>query len=90
MISGVGGTILNVNLKNGEIDKQPIPEQLVKDYLFGAGYLSKILFDSIKPGIDPLSPENVLGIATGLLTGSMFPQASRHVVAALSPLTDVW
>ena len=90
MITGVGGTILNVNLKNGDIEEQPLPEQLVKDYLLGAGYLSKILFDMIKPGIDPLSPDNVLGIATGLLTGSMFPQASRHVVAALSPLTDVW
>jgi aldehyde:ferredoxin oxidoreductase len=86
----VGGRILHIDLNKGEILEKPIPELLVNEYLLGAGYLSKILFDSIKPGIDPLSPENVLGIATGLLTGSMFPQASRHVVAALSPLTDVW
>jgi aldehyde:ferredoxin oxidoreductase len=90
MIAGVGGKILHINLGKEEIVEEPIPEQVVKKYLLGAGYLSRILFDSIKPGIDPLSPENVLGIATGLLTGSMFPQASRHLVAALSPLTDVW
>ncbi|MFW9805790.1 MAG: aldehyde ferredoxin oxidoreductase family protein, partial [Candidatus Thorarchaeota archaeon] len=72
------------------IEKRPIDEDMVKNYLLGAGYLSRVLFDHIQRGIDPLSEKNVLGIATGLLTGSMFPQASRHVVAALSPLTDIW
>ncbi|MGY5854815.1 MAG: aldehyde ferredoxin oxidoreductase family protein [Candidatus Thorarchaeota archaeon] len=90
MITGIGGEILWVNLTDGIIEKKPVDEELVKQYLLGAGFLSKLLFDMIPPSIDPLSPENVLGIATGLLTGSMFPQSSRHLVAALSPLTDVW
>ncbi len=90
MIHGVGGKVIWVDLTKGEIEKRPIEKKLVEKYLLGAGYLSKVLFDSIPTGIDPLSPENVLGFATGLLTGSMFPQSSRHVVAALSPLTDVW
>ncbi|MFX0107531.1 MAG: aldehyde ferredoxin oxidoreductase family protein, partial [Candidatus Hodarchaeota archaeon] len=90
MISGVGGEILWVDLAKGDIEKKPVDEKLVKQYLLGAGFLSKILYDAIPPGTDPLSPQNVLGFATGLLTGSMFPQASRHVVAALSPLTDIW
>ncbi|TXT54824.1 MAG: hypothetical protein BAJATHORv1_50075 [Candidatus Thorarchaeota archaeon] len=89
-MKGVGGEILWVNLTKGEVEKRPIPEDIVKKYLLGAGYLSKVLYDEIPPDIDPLSPKNVLGIATGLLTGSMFPQASRIVVAALSPLTNVW
>jgi len=90
MIHGVGGKVIWVDLTKGEIEKLPIEMKLVEKYLLGAGYLSKVLFDSIPVGIDPLSPENVLGFATGLLTASMFPQSSRHVVAALSPLTDVW
>jgi len=90
MIHGVGGKVIWVDLTKGEIEKRPIEKKLVEKYLLGAGYLSKILFDSIPTDIDPLSPENVLGFATGLLTASMFPQSSRHVVAALSPLTDVW
>lgn len=90
MISGVGGFSLWVNLTKGEIEKRPLEEDLVRKYLLGAGYLSRVLYDSIPKGIDPLSEKNVIGFATGLLTGSMFPQASRHVVAALSPLTDVW
>ncbi|MHA1484927.1 MAG: aldehyde ferredoxin oxidoreductase N-terminal domain-containing protein [Candidatus Thorarchaeota archaeon] len=90
MIHGVGGKVIWVDLTKGEIEKRPVEKNLVEKYLLGAGYLSKVLFDSIPTGIDPLSPENVLGFATGLLTASMFPQSSRHVVAALSPLTDVW
>ncbi|MHA1943115.1 MAG: aldehyde ferredoxin oxidoreductase family protein, partial [Candidatus Thorarchaeota archaeon] len=90
MIHGVGGHILWVNLTKGSIEKRPLDENMIKEYLLGAGYLSRMLFDNIPKGIDPLSDKNVLGIATGLLTGSMFPQASRHVVAGLSPLTDVW
>ncbi len=87
---GVGGEILWVDMTKGKIEKVPIDDDLVSKYLLGAGYLSKILYDMIPAGTDPLGKKNILGIATGLLTGSMFPQASRHVVAALSPLTDVW
>ena len=90
MIHGVGGKVIWVDLTKGEIEKKSVEKKIVEKYLLGAGYLSKVLFDSIPTGIDPLSPENVLGFATGLLTASMFPQSSRHVVAALSPLTDVW
>ncbi len=90
MMKGIGGNNLWIDLTKGEIEKRPVEEEMVNEYLLGAGYLSRVLYDNIPVGIDPLSPKNVLGIATGLLTGSMFPQASRHVVAALSPLTDVW
>ncbi len=90
MIFGMGGEILWVDMTKGSIEKRPIDEELVKNYLLGAGYLSRVLYDMIPAGTDPLGEKNVLGIATGTLTGSMFPQASRHVVAALSPLTGVW
>ncbi|TFG94406.1 aldehyde ferredoxin oxidoreductase [Candidatus Thorarchaeota archaeon] len=90
MIYGLGGEILWVDMTKGSIEKKPVDEDLVNKYLLGAGYLSKVLYDMIPAGTDPLGENNVLGIATGTLTGSMFPQASRHVVAALSPLTDVW
>jgi len=75
---------------SGRIEKKPLDEQLVHKYLLGAGFLSKMLFDMIPDNTDPFSPANVLGFATGLLTGSMFPQSSRHVIAALSPLTGIW
>jgi aldehyde:ferredoxin oxidoreductase len=90
VIHGVGGEILWVDLTKGEVEKRPLDEDLIKQYLLGAGLLSRVLYDAIPQDADPLGEENVLGVATGTLTGSMFPQASRHVVAALSPLTGVW
>lgn len=89
-MKGVGGEILWIDLTEQEIDARPIEESMVRKFLLGAGFLSKVLFDEIPADADPFSSENVLGIATGLLTGSMFPQASRHLVAALSPLTGIW
>ncbi|MGV9170409.1 MAG: aldehyde ferredoxin oxidoreductase family protein [Promethearchaeia archaeon] len=90
MIKGVGGKVLWIDLTEQEVDARPIDEEMVEKFLFGAGFLSKVLFDLIPVDADPLSSENILGIATGLLTGSMFPQSSRHVVAAQSPLTGIW
>jgi aldehyde:ferredoxin oxidoreductase len=90
MIKGVGGQILWVDMTKGKVEKKPLDMEIVENYLLGAGYMSKVLFDMIPKDIDPLSDKNVLGMATGLLTGSMFPQASRHTIAALSPLTDIW
>ena len=90
MITGIGGQVLWVDLSKGTITKKPVDEKIVKKYLLGAGFLSKMLYDMIPADTDPLGEENVLGLATGLLTGSMFPQASRHVIAALSPLTGIW
>lgn len=87
---GVGGEIIWVDLTVGSIEKRPIDEDMIRKYLLGAGYLSRVLYDMIPVGTDPLGKENVLGFATGLLTGSMFPQSSRHVIAALSPLTNIW
>ncbi|RDE16690.1 MAG: aldehyde ferredoxin oxidoreductase, partial [Candidatus Thorarchaeota archaeon] len=87
---GMGGEIIRVDLTTGSIKKEPIDKKLVRKYLLGAGYLSRVLYDMIPGGTDPLGKDNVLGFATGLLTGSMFPQSSRHVIAALSPLTNIW
>ena len=90
MMFGMGGEIIRVDLTTGSIKKEPIDKKLVRKYLLGAGYLSRVLYDMIPGGTDPLGKDNVLGFATGLLTGSMFPQSSRHVIAALSPLTNIW
>ncbi|MFW9850799.1 MAG: aldehyde ferredoxin oxidoreductase family protein, partial [Candidatus Thorarchaeota archaeon] len=89
-MKGIAGTILWIDMTSGKIEKKPVEDELVKKYLLGAGFLSKVIYDMVPPETDSLSSDNVLGIATGLLTASMFPQSSRHVVAALSPLTDVW
>ena len=62
-----------------------------KDYskklLGGRGLASLLLYHNIESNTDPLSPDNPLVIAPGLLTGSGFPTASKTIFAARSPLT---
>jgi aldehyde:ferredoxin oxidoreductase len=87
---GYAGKLLYIDLENNAIKPKEIPEDLILNYLGGAGFCSKILFEMIKPGIDPFAPENVIAFMTGPLTGTLFPQASRYVIAAKSPLTGIW
>jgi aldehyde:ferredoxin oxidoreductase len=83
-----GGTILRVDLSTGSIEKQPTAAYADK-WLGGRGFNTRILYKELEPGIDALSPENVLIFSVGPLTGSMFPGSGRVEVAAKSPVTGI-
>ena len=87
---GYMGKILRVDLTNGKITEEFPDEQTLKMFLGGAGLATKYLIDELKPGIDPLGPENKLIFMTGPLTGTMSPSTGRYSVVAKSPLTGVW
>jgi len=86
---GWRGTILRVDLTRGKIMKQPLEESVARDFIGGRGFNSKTLFDEIKPGIDPLGPENVLCLAPGPLSGTPLGMTSRVEVSALSPYSGI-
>ncbi len=79
--------ILRVNLTNGTFSTEPLSAELTKQFLFGRGLASKILFYEIDPAIDTLSPENKLIMATGTLTGTSAPTGGRYMVVTKGPLT---
>ncbi len=81
---GWAGQRLKVDLTRGSIVKEPLPDDLRLDYLGGRGLNSKILFDEVKPAIDPLGPENVFMVGVGPLNGTAAPGSSRWVVTARS------
>jgi len=90
MARGYMGKILNVNLTTGEVRDEPLDESLCRDFLGGYGIGAKLLFDRMKPGVDALGPDNMLGVFTGPLTGSPSIEGNRFVVGCKSPLTDTW
>ncbi|HBW36395.1 MAG TPA: aldehyde ferredoxin oxidoreductase, partial [Desulfosporosinus sp.] len=50
-----------------------------------------LLFEAVmQPGIDPLSPENIFGMMSGLLTGSGAFFSGRWMIMGKSPLTNTW
>jgi aldehyde:ferredoxin oxidoreductase len=87
---GWAGQRLKVYLTEGKIVKEPLSEDLRLEYLGSRGFNSKTLFDEVKPGIDPLSPENVFIVGIGPLAGTIAPGASRWTVTAKSPQTDIF
>jgi aldehyde:ferredoxin oxidoreductase len=87
---GYNQQILRVDLSTGTLSKHGLSESDAKKYLGGKGLAAKILFDELRPGIDPLGPENKLVYAAGPFAATGFPLNSRWVVAAKSPLTGIW
>lgn len=86
---GWRGTILRVDLTKNEITKQPLKKAVARNFIGGRGLNSKTLFDEVKPGIDPLGPENVLCLAPGPLTGTPLGLTSRLEVSTLSPYSGI-
>lgn len=89
-VGGYAGKILHVDLSREKILSQELPKDLAINYIGGNGFCARLLFDMVRPGIDPLSPENVLIFAVGPLTGTAWPQSGRYEAGAKSPLTGLY
>lgn len=87
---GYAGKYIRVDLSSGNIRVEETPLELAHEYLGGSGIGARLLWNEVKPGTDPLSPQNKIIIATGPLTGTLFPPSGRYAVISLSPLTDHW
>ncbi|HHX74288.1 MAG TPA: aldehyde ferredoxin oxidoreductase family protein [Firmicutes bacterium] len=87
MQGGYMGQILRVNLTTKQITKEETSDALVRNYLGGAGFGIKFLFDEVPQGADPLGAENKLIFAPGPFTGTKTPCASRMAITTKSPLT---
>jgi len=81
---------MTLNLSTGEITKGTIEEDTIRKFIGGKGFAAKILYDELKPGVDPLSPDNVLVVAVGPVTGTNAPGFSKTVFASKSPLTGIF
>jgi len=87
MAKGYMGKILNVDLTSGAISEEAIPDAVYEKLLSGAGLAAKILFERIPKNADPLGPDNIFGLVTGLLTGTGALMFGRWMAVGKSPLT---
>ncbi|MBN1966908.1 MAG: aldehyde ferredoxin oxidoreductase family protein [Anaerolineae bacterium] len=86
-MNGWMGKILVVDLTSGSIAVEPLNMDMARQFIGGRGLGARLLWDLVGPEVDPLSPENVLIIATGPLTGTGFQTSNRFSISAKSPLT---
>lgn len=81
--------ILDIDLSRLEIHTIDLDPQIVENYIGGLGLGVKILYDEVGPDVDGLSPDNIIIIAPGPLTGTQAPTNSRTEVVTKSPYTGL-
>ena len=84
---GWHGKILSVDLSTSRISVDSLDPQVARDYVGGRGLGIFFLNQLVDPRCDSLSPENVLVMTTGPLTGTQTPTGARYMVTTKSPLT---
>lgn len=82
------GQILRVDLSRRHCRVEPLDLGLARRYLGSRGLGTRILYDELDPGVDPLSPQNKLLFATGPLTGTVAPTGGRYTVVTKGALTN--
>jgi aldehyde:ferredoxin oxidoreductase len=83
-----------IDLTSGEVEVTRTPDELVRAYLGGRGlnmaYLRHYLQAAGDPSqVDPLGPENPLIIGSGMITGTIAPNAARFNISARSPESGI-
>ena len=54
------GDIVDVDLSTGSWRRQPYPEVVGEEMMWGRGFNAEYLYRHLSPGMDPCGPENVL------------------------------
>ena len=78
---GYKNRILRVNLTERTFKEETLSESLIHDYIGGRGFGAKLLYDDLKPGINPLGEENELISLTGPITRTscaILPSVEGH------------
>jgi len=81
------GKFLRVDLTEGTTTVEEVPTLTYRLYLGGATMAAYLLNRELKPGVDPLGPENVLVFATSPANGTPLSGTTRFSAAAKSALT---
>jgi|YNPNPStandDraft_1061719.scaffolds.fasta_scaffold09078_2 aldehyde:ferredoxin oxidoreductase len=90
MNKGFTGKILRVDLTHQKIWTEELDAGTYRLYPGGRALAAYLLLKLLPARTDPLSPDNVLILANGLLTGAPFSTATRFSAAARSPLTGAF
>ena len=84
---GYSGRILHIDLTNRKHWIEEKGEDWLKTYIGGVSMATRLCWENIQPGCDPLSPENPICIANGIFTGTPVPVGGKFGMASKSPLT---
>ncbi len=81
------GRIAHVDLSQRTVLYEEFDPNIMRLLVGGRALSSYLLLRDLKPGVDPLGPDNLLVIAPGILQGTNLPGTGRLGFAGKSPLT---
>ncbi|MCL5046588.1 MAG: aldehyde ferredoxin oxidoreductase, partial [Actinobacteria bacterium] len=81
------GRILRVDLTARRSRIESTREDWARLFVGGKGLGIRYLYEDLKPGTPPLSPENRLILMTGPLTGTLVPTSGKLAIITRSPAT---
>ncbi len=84
---GYHGKILCIDLTSRRTWAEEKPESWYQTYIGGVSMATRLLWENIEPGCDPLSPKNPICIANGIFAGTPVPVGAKYGLASKSPLT---
>jgi aldehyde:ferredoxin oxidoreductase len=83
---GYANRIAHVELTSRTVEYWPIPEEWARLYVGARGLGVRYLLQN-GPGVEPLSPDNMLCVMNGPLTGTDANMSGRQAFVTKSPLT---
>ena len=86
---GYFGRALVVDASTGTSDVLPLPDELLRSYIGGAGLGAWLMHHLGPPGVDPLAPEAPLAYVFSPLVGTPLTTSAKFAVVAKSPLTGL-
>jgi aldehyde:ferredoxin oxidoreductase len=89
MLHAYGGHCLRVDLSSGQIRREPTDPGFVLKVIGGRGLNSTRMHAELRRDVDPLSPENMLLIGVGPLTGTLLSASAYMTISGKSPLTGI-
>lgn len=87
---GWTGIALRVDLSRGLIEQEPIPRDILVNYIGGEGLGAKYLYDEVPPGTDPFDPQMLVVVAPGPVSGTLSPGCGRLEIITKSPNTGLF
>jgi aldehyde:ferredoxin oxidoreductase len=86
---GYFGRALVVDVTDGGAETLPLPDDVLRAYIGGAGLGAWLMHQLAPPGVDPLGPEAPLAFCFSPLVGTPLTTSAKFAVVAKSPLTGL-
>ncbi len=87
--AGYFGRALIADVSDGSASALPLPDELLRAYLGGAGLGAWLMHRLAPPGVDPLAPEAPLAFVFSPFVGTPLTTSAKFAVVAKSPLTGM-